>query len=117
MEGEKRFQAIRNYVDAAAAIQSLKHPQAQFGEIIALALSTAKPGPSSSSPAPSNVWTSNRHLLVGMLESPERGILPRRRGSRPALPQSRAWFTATTSRRTSWSQMMAAFAASLTSAH
>jgi aminoglycoside phosphotransferase (APT) family kinase protein len=75
MEGEKRFQAIRNYVDAAAAIQSLKHPQAQFGEIIA------------ASPVHSETWAEfvvaravqcldeHRHLLVGMLESLERGIL------------------------------------------
>jgi aminoglycoside phosphotransferase (APT) family kinase protein len=75
MEGEEQFQAIRNYVDAAAAIQSLKHPQAQFGEIIA------------ASPVRRETWAEfvvaravqcldeHRHLLVGMLESPERGIL------------------------------------------
>jgi hypothetical protein len=34
-EGEERFHAIRNYVDAAAAVRSLKHPQTQFGEVIA----------------------------------------------------------------------------------
>jgi hypothetical protein len=27
--------SIRNYVDAAAAVRSLKHPQAQFDEVIA----------------------------------------------------------------------------------
>jgi aminoglycoside phosphotransferase (APT) family kinase protein len=75
MEGEERFLAIRNYVDAAAAIQSLKHPQAQFGEIIA------------ASPVRRDTWAefvvaravqcldAHRHLLVGKLESPERGIL------------------------------------------
>jgi aminoglycoside phosphotransferase (APT) family kinase protein len=74
MEGEERFQAIRNYVDAATAIRSLKHPQAQFGEIIA------------ASPVRRETWAEfvvtravqcldeHRHLLSGVLERPERGI-------------------------------------------
>jgi aminoglycoside phosphotransferase (APT) family kinase protein len=74
MEGEERFHAIRNYVDAAAAVRSLKHPQAQFGEVIV------------ASPVRRDTWAEfvvaravqcldeHRHLLIGMLERPERGI-------------------------------------------
>jgi aminoglycoside phosphotransferase (APT) family kinase protein len=74
MVGKARFQAIRNYVDAAAAIRSLKHPQAQFGEVIA------------ASPVRRETWAEfvvaravqgleeHRRLLIGVLEHPERGI-------------------------------------------
>jgi aminoglycoside phosphotransferase (APT) family kinase protein len=74
MEGEERFDAIRNYVDAATAVRSLKHPQAQFGEVIA------------ASPVRRDTWAEfvvaravqcldeHRHLLVGVLERLERGI-------------------------------------------
>jgi aminoglycoside phosphotransferase (APT) family kinase protein len=74
MEGEVRFQAIRKYVDAAAAIRSLKYPQAQFGEVIA------------ASPIHRESWAEfvvvraiqclaeHGHLLVGVLEHPERGV-------------------------------------------
>jgi aminoglycoside phosphotransferase (APT) family kinase protein len=74
MEGEERLHAIRNYVDAAVAVRSLKHPQAQFGEIIA------------ASPVRRDTWAEfvvaravqcldeHRHLLIGVLERPERGI-------------------------------------------
>jgi aminoglycoside phosphotransferase (APT) family kinase protein len=74
MEGEERFHAIRNYVHAAAAVRSLKHPQAQFGEVIA------------ASPVRRDTWAKfvvaravqcldeHRHLLIGVLERPERGI-------------------------------------------
>jgi aminoglycoside phosphotransferase (APT) family kinase protein len=74
MEGEERLRAIRNYVDAAAAVRSLKHPQAEFGEVIA------------ASPVRHDSWADfvvaraaqcldeHRHLLGGVLERPERGI-------------------------------------------
>lgn len=74
MEGEERFQAIRNYVDAAGSVRSLKHPQAQFGEVIA------------ASPVRRETWAEfvvaraaqcleeQRPLLIGVLERPERGI-------------------------------------------
>jgi aminoglycoside phosphotransferase (APT) family kinase protein len=74
MEREGRFHAIRNYVDAAAAVRSLKHPQAQFGEVIA------------ASPVRRDTWAEfvvaravqcldeHRHFLIGVLERPERGI-------------------------------------------
>jgi aminoglycoside phosphotransferase (APT) family kinase protein len=74
MEGEGRLQAIRNYVDAATAVRSLKHPQVQFGEVIA------------TNPVRRETWAEfvvaraaqcldeHRHLLIGVLERPERGI-------------------------------------------
>jgi aminoglycoside phosphotransferase (APT) family kinase protein len=74
MEGEERFHAIRNYVDAATAVRSLKHPQVLFGEIIA------------AGPVRRDTWAEfvvaravqcldeHRHLLGGVLERPERGI-------------------------------------------
>jgi aminoglycoside phosphotransferase (APT) family kinase protein len=74
MQGEARVQAIRNYVDAAAAIRSLKYPQAEFGEVIA------------AGPVRRETWAEfvvaravqcldeYRHLLIGVLERPERGI-------------------------------------------
>jgi aminoglycoside phosphotransferase (APT) family kinase protein len=90
MEGEERFHAIRNYVDAAAAVRSLKHPQGQFGEIIA------------ASPVRHDSWAEfvvaravqcldeHRHLLIGVLERPERGIsaLEARLASRAAASPS-----------------------------
>jgi aminoglycoside phosphotransferase (APT) family kinase protein len=74
MEGEERFRAIRNYVEAAATIRALKHPQEQFGEIIAV------------SPFRRETWAEfvvaraircldeHRDLLVGVLDRPDRGI-------------------------------------------
>ncbi len=74
LEGEKRFQAIRTYVEAATAIRSLKYPQTEFGEVIA------------ANPVRRETWAEfvvaravqcldeHRHLLVGVLERPERGI-------------------------------------------
>jgi aminoglycoside phosphotransferase (APT) family kinase protein len=117
MEGEGRFHAIRNYVDAAAAVRSLKHPQAQFGEVIA------------ASPVRRDTWAEfvvaravqcldeHRHFLIGVLERPERGIsaLEAELASRPAASPSLVhgdYFP-----ENSWSQMMAASAASSTSVH
>jgi hypothetical protein len=66
MEGEERCHAIRNFVDAAAAVRSLKHPQAQFGEGIV------------ASPVRRDTWVEfvvardvecldeHRHLLIGV---------------------------------------------------
>jgi aminoglycoside phosphotransferase (APT) family kinase protein len=91
LEGEARFQAIRNYADAALAIRSLKHPQAQFGEVIA------------DNPIRRETWAEfviaravqcldeHGHLLIGVLERPERGIsaleagLASRAAARPSL--------------------------------
>jgi aminoglycoside phosphotransferase (APT) family kinase protein len=91
MEGEERFHAIRNYVDAAATVRYLKHPQAQFGEVIA------------ASPVRRDTWAEfvvaravqcldeDRRLLIGVLERPERGIaaleagLASRAAARPSL--------------------------------
>jgi aminoglycoside phosphotransferase (APT) family kinase protein len=88
MEGEARVQAIRNYVDAAAAIRSLKYPQAEFGEIIGASPVRRETWPEFVIARAVQCLDEYRHLLIGVLERPERGIAALEAGlaSRAASP-------------------------------
>jgi aminoglycoside phosphotransferase (APT) family kinase protein len=74
MEGAARLQAIENYVDGAAAIRSLKYPQAQFGEVIAANPVCRDTWPDFAVSRAVQCLNEHRHLLAGIVEHPERGI-------------------------------------------
>lgn len=89
MEGEARAQAIRSYVEAAAAVRVLKHPQAQFGEVIAVSPLRRETWPEFAVARAAHSLDEHRHLLVGLIERPDRAIstLAAKLASRaPALP-------------------------------
>jgi len=90
MKGEERFQTIRNYVDAAAVVRSLKHPQAQFGEVIADNAVRRETWAEFAIARAVQCLEAHRHLLIGVLERPERGIsaLDARLASRAAASPS-----------------------------
>jgi hypothetical protein len=74
MKGEERFYAIRNYVDAATAVRSLKYPQVQFGEVIAANPVRRDTRAEFVVARAVQCLDEHRHLLIGVLERPERGI-------------------------------------------
>jgi aminoglycoside phosphotransferase (APT) family kinase protein len=74
VQGEERFRAIRNYVDAAAAIRSLKHPQVQYGEVIAISPICCQTWPEFVVARAAHCLDEHRHLLAGVVERPERGV-------------------------------------------